>query len=123
MVTGRDRLEQLSRVWKYGKHVASSAATVALLTPHGEDPDERESIAFDLGQAAMSMMIAAADLGIGSCHSAVEDQELARRLLGHPADRRCDYLIAFGYPADRPLRPVRNPKRRPFDDVAHWDRW
>jgi nitroreductase len=110
-------------VWQYGKHVASSAATVALVTPHSGDPHERESIAFDLGQAAMSMMVAAADLGIGSCHSSVQDQELARRLLGYPAGRRCDYLIALGYPADRPLRPIRNPKRRPFDDVVHRDRW
>jgi nitroreductase len=123
IVTGRDRLEHLSKVWRYGKHVASSAATVALVTPHSGDPPERESIAFDLGQAAMSMMIAAADLGIGSCHSAVGDQELARRLLGYPEDRRCDYLIALGYPADRPLRPIRHPKRRPFDEVVHWGRW
>jgi nitroreductase len=122
VVTGRDSLEQLSKVWRYGRHVASSAATVALVTPHSENPHERESIAFDLGQAAMSMMVAAADLGIGSCHSSVQDQELARELLGYPEDRRCDYLIALGYPADRPLRPIRNHKRRPFDDVVHWDR-
>jgi nitroreductase len=123
VVTARDRLEHLSKVWRYGKHVASSAATVALVTPHSDDPRERESIAFDLGQAAMSMMIAAADQGIGSCHSSVQDQDLARDLLGYPEDRRCDYLIALGYPADRPLRPIRNPKRRPFDDIVHRDRW
>src|SRR5438132_13392447 len=64
VVTGRDRLKQLSRVWRGGRHVAGSAATVALVTPLVDDPDARESIGFDLGQAAMSMMIAAADLGI-----------------------------------------------------------
>jgi nitroreductase len=122
VVTGRDRLEQLSKVWRYGKHVAASAATVALVT-RSDDPGERESIAFDLGQAAMSMMIAAADLGIGSCHSSVGDQELAGKLLGYSKDHRCDYLIALGYPADRPLSAMRNPKRRSFDDVVHRDRW
>ena len=35
------------------------------------------------------MMIAAADLGIGSGHSAVGDQELAREILGFPEDRFC----------------------------------
>jgi nitroreductase len=123
VVTDRGRLEELSKVWRYGKHVASSAATVALVTPPGEDPQERESIAFDLGQAAMSMMIAAADRGIGSCHSSVQDHDLARRLLGYPGDRACHYLIALGYPADRPLRPIRKPKRRAFQNVVHWDRW
>jgi nitroreductase len=123
VVTGRDELERLSEVWQYGKHVASSAATIALVTPRTDDPHVRASIAFDLGQAAMSFMIAAADLGTGSCHSSVQDQDLARSLLGYPEDRESGYLIALGYPADRPLRAIRNPRRRPFDDVVHPDRW
>jgi len=57
---------------------------------------------YDLGQATMSMMLAAADQGIGSAHAAVAEQDLARQLLGFPGDRLCAYLIAFGYPADRP---------------------
>ena len=34
----------------------------------------------------MSIMLAAADLGIGTCHSAIGDQALARDLLDLPAD-------------------------------------
>jgi nitroreductase len=71
----------------------------------------------------MSIMLAASDLGIGTGHSAVGDQALARRLLGLPADRFCAYLIALGYPADRPLRPIKRPTRRPFDEVVHRNRW
>ena len=37
---------------------------------------------FDLGQATMAMLLAAADLGIGSCHAGVADLRLARELLG-----------------------------------------
>jgi nitroreductase len=110
-------------VWQYGRHVAKSAATIALVTPRTEDHHVRASIAFDLGQAAMSIMIAASDLGIGSCHSSVQDQALARSLLGYPDDRECGYLLALGYPADRPVRAIRNPNRRPFDDVVHPTRW
>jgi nitroreductase len=71
----------------------------------------------------MSIMIVAADLGIGSGHASVGDQDLARRILGHPRDRRCVRMIALGHPAGRPLAPVRNLDRRPFDDVVHWQRW
>jgi nitroreductase len=53
----------------------------------------------------------------------VHDQELARRLLGFPKDRFCALLIALGAPADRPLTPIRRPRRRPFDEVVHWGRW
>ena len=71
----------------------------------------------------MSIAIAAADLGIGSGHSAVGDQELARELLGFPEDHFCAYLIALGHPADRPLAPLRRIDRRPFDEVVHRGRW
>jgi nitroreductase len=120
--TERPRLQELAKVWRHGGHVATSAATIALVVPDA-DASTRESIQFDLGQAAMSIMLAAADLGIGSGHSVVEDQDLARRVLGFPDDRSCALLIPLGYPADRPLRPIRRPNRRPFDEVVHRERW
>ena len=123
VVTDRDRLRELSKVWRYAEHVASSAATVALVAPASSDPDERETIQFDLGQAAMNLMLAAADQGIGSGHAAVEDQALAREVLGLPDDRECMWLIALGFPADRPLASVEQPSRRPIDEVVHRERW
>ena len=123
VVTDRERLHELSTVWQAGGHVALSAATVAFVLPDADDARVRESNRFDIGQAAMQMMIAAADLGIGSGHSAVGDQDRARDLLGVPADRYVAFLIDFGYPSGRPLRPIRNPNRRPFDEVVHRDRW
>ena len=121
--TDRHLLREMSRLSGWAEHVANAAATVALIVPDSDDPDVVESLEFDLGQAAMSMMLAAADLGVASCHAAVEDQDLARLLLNYPKDRRCDLLIAFGYPADRPLTPVGRPKRRPFDEVVHRGHW
>jgi nitroreductase len=71
----------------------------------------------------MSMLLAATDLGIGSGHSAVGDQEACRRILRIPADHSCAYMVALGYPADRPLRPIIRPDRRPFDGVVHRGHW
>jgi nitroreductase len=123
LVTGRERLVELAAVWRFAGHVARSAATVALVAPELDDGWSREILFFDLGQAAMSMIVAAADLGIGSGHAVVEDQRLARELLGYPADRFCAHLIPLGYPADRPLVPLRRPRRRAFGDVVHRGRW
>jgi nitroreductase len=123
VVTGRDRLKALAGVWVYGDHIAGAAAAIALLSPVSADPDARETFAFDLGQAAMSMMLAAADLGIGSCHSAIGSQEHAGEILGSPEDRECVMILSLGYPPERPLAPVDRPNRRSFDDVVHRDRW
>ena len=32
-------------------------------------------------------------------------------------------MIGLGYPANRPLAPLRNPDRRAFDEVVHRGRW
>jgi nitroreductase len=123
VVTDRDQLVKLARVWRGAGHVASSAATVALVLPASTDAGERAGAQYDLGQATIAMLIVAADLGIGSGHTAVADQELARELLGFPEDHYAAYLLAFGYPADGPLRPLSRLNRRPFDEVVHRGRW
>ena len=111
VVTDRGLLSRLVGVWRGGKHIASSAATIGLITPVGQAASGR--VQFDLGQVTMSIMIAAAGLGIGSCHSAVGEQELARELLGHPADTTCSMLISLGYPGGRPLSARRQTPRAP----------
>ena len=121
--TDREQLARLARVWRSAGHVARSAATIALVAPVADDARARDLIQYDLGQATMSIMLAAADLGIGSAHAAVADQDLARRLLGFPERRFCACLISLGVPADRPLRPIRRPNRRPFDEVVHRGHW
>lgn len=123
VVTDRAQLEELSGVWRGGGHIAQSAATVVVVLPEMDDASQRERAAFDVGQASVQMMLAAADLGIGSGHSAVGDQDAARRILGFPADRYAYIMIDLGYPGDRPLRPIRRPDRRPFEEVVHRGRW
>ena len=122
VVTDRQQLQKLSKVWQFARHVAYSAATVALVAPEPANDSERDWIQYDLGQATMSMMIAAADQSIGTGHASVADQQLARDVLRLPPDRFCAYLMALGYPR-KPLRPITTPKRRPFDDVVHRGHW
>jgi nitroreductase len=121
LVTDREQLRKLATVWRGAGHVAGSAATIVVLGPPADNPFRRAQL--DLGQAIMSMTLAAVDLGVGSCHAGVEDVGLARELLGFPEDRDWAFLLSLGYPADRPLKPIRNPDRRPFGDVVHYGRW
>jgi nitroreductase len=121
--TDRDHLRKLAQVGDYAGHLGAAPAAIAIVTPGAGEGWERESIAFDAGQATENAMLAAWELGIGSSHASVYDEPLARELLGYPEDMRCDVLISLGYPADPTIfqRPPRG--RRPLGEVRHHERY
>jgi nitroreductase len=86
-----------------------AAAAIAFVIP--EPRDERRTVTdqYDVGQATMAMMIMATDLGIGTGHSSVGDQDKARhpwrsRGLSGGLSNRCRVS------GDRPLNPIYKPK-------------
>jgi nitroreductase len=123
----RDRahLAELAAVGPWAGHIAGSGAAVALVTPDPAAADAPLSVMFDLGQAAENMMLVAWEMGIGSVPATVYDHGLARRLLGYPADRHCEYVLSFGYPADPAAltAPRRAGGRKPLDEIVHDERW
>jgi len=123
IVTDRNQLQELSTVWRGAGHIAAAPAAIVFVVP--VPPDDRRVVTdnYDVGQATMAMMIAATDLGIGTGHSSVGDQEKARAILGVPDDHLVAFMLGVGYPADRPLSPIRKPDRRPFAEVVHQGRW
>ncbi|MEX2322472.1 MAG: nitroreductase family protein [Acidimicrobiia bacterium] len=123
VMTDRTRLVALSRVWQAAGPVAEAAAAIVMVAPVGDDPRGGTVLHFDLGQQASSMTLAATSLGIGSGIVYVDDKALAAEILGLPEDRFAALIMTLGYPADRPLKPITRPDRRPFGDVVHWETW
>jgi nitroreductase len=123
VVTDRDQLQALSTVWQGARHIAGAAAAIALVIPQPADDRSRVVDQYDLGQATYAIMLAAVDLGVGTGHSSVGDQEKAREILGVPGDHDVAFLIGLGYPADRPLKPIVKPDRLPFDEVVRHGHW
>ena len=121
----RGHLEELSRAGDYMDHVAKSPVAIAFLTPRAEDVSERESIAFDLGQAVENAMLAAWDLGIGSCHASVYDEPRVRGVLEYPLEMTCDLVVSFGYPADPAslAPPGSRGGRKILRDLRHEERF
>lgn len=121
----RDRLRELGAVGPWAGHLAGAAVAIALVTPDPHAPGTPLSLMFDLGQAAANMQLAAWELGVGSCPATVYEQDLARRLLGYPADRHCEFLLSFGYPADpaKLSAPLAPGGRRPLTEIVHEERW
>jgi nitroreductase len=123
VVTEPERLKELATVWRAAGHIAGAAAAIALVLPVPSDERTKVVDQYDLGQATYAIMLAATDLGIGTGHSSVGEQDRARAILGVPQTHEVAYLLGVGYPADRPLRPIVKPDRRPFDEVVHHEQW
>jgi nitroreductase len=121
----RNHLRELSRLGPWTDHVAGAAVAIALVTPDPHAPGAPLSIMFDLGQAAAAMELVAWDMGIGSAPATVYEHDLARRLLGYPADRHCEFMLSFGYPADpaAATAPLKRGGRRRLADMVHEERW
>jgi len=78
----------------------------------------------DTSFAAMVMLLAAVDEGLGAVFFGVGDTEALRREFGVLPDYAPIGAIAMGHPAadDRPSQSVRR-GRRPRDEVVHRGRW
>jgi nitroreductase len=125
VVEDRDRLRRLSEVGPYAGHLAGAAAAVALVTPDPRAPAASLSLAWDAGLAAENMMLAAWELGVGSCPATVYEEAIARDALGYPQDRFCGWILSFGYPADPDdlTRPPKQGGRKPLDEVVRREQW
>jgi nitroreductase len=121
----REHLVELAAVGPWADHLAGAAVAIALVTPNPAAADSPLSVMFDLGMAAGNMMLAAWELGIGSVPATVYEHDRARELLDYPADRHCEYLISFGYPADPDalIRPNKAGGRQALADIVHDERW
>src|SRR4051812_34202677 len=125
VVRDRERLVAMSKLGPYCGHIAGAAVAIALVTPDPYGPGQPLSVLWDLGGAAAQMMVVAWELGVGSCPATVYEHDRAREILGLPADRHCEYVLSFGYPADpgELAAPPRAGGRRSLDEVVHLERW
>ena len=113
VITQHDTLVELARCGRYAGHLAGAAFAVVLVS----DTDW----AFDTGQAAAYLQLAAWALGIGSCLAYLGEAERAKALLGVPAEKHLEIAISFGYPAEPPPAGLRPGGRKALDEVVHWE--
>jgi nitroreductase len=125
VVRDRTHLLELATVGRYADHLARATLAVALVRPEAKSEQQLSTYLWDLGRAAQNMVLAAWELGVGSVPATVYDLDLAARLLGLPDDRRCDFLLSFGYPADpaRLSAPNRAGGRMALEEIVREERW
>jgi nitroreductase len=124
VVRDREHLAELAAVGDYAGHLAGATIAIAIVTPDASGA-YNNSVMWDAGRASQNMVLAAWELGIGSVPATVYDHALASRLLGLPDDRRCDFLLSLGHPADpaKLTNPNRAGGRLPLTELVHEERW
>jgi nitroreductase len=123
----RDRaiLAELATVGHWAGLLAGASVAIPLVTPDPARTDAPLSVMWDLGRAAQNMLLAAWSLRVGSCPTTVYEHDRCREILGIPADRHCEFILGFGWPAD-PADLDRAPKeggRKGVEEVLHLERW
>jgi nitroreductase len=73
----------------------------------------------DVAIAMDHLILAAANLGLGTCWIGAFDPEAARKVLGLPEGVEPVAFTPLGYPADNP-RPK---KRKPLSELVRHERW
>ncbi len=73
----------------------------------------------DVAIATENLVLAATDLGLGTCWIANFDEDIARQELGIPDHIKVVAMSPLGYPND--LEP--SPKRKPLDKIVHYEGW
>ncbi len=115
VVENKETLKRLSECGRYAGHLAGAAFGVALVSS--------AEWAFDLGQAAAYMQLAAWELGLGSCIASMWEPEKAKAILGIPPEMHFDTALSFGYPAPGEDRPLKKGGRRSLAEIVRWEKW
>lgn len=77
----------------------------------------------DCGIAGEHAVLAAAELGLGTCWIGWFDRRRARRVLGVPAGVELVALIALGWPAEARRAASPEKRRKPLSAIAWLDGW
>lgn len=75
----------------------------------------------DVGVAIVfdHLIMAATDLGLGTCWVAQFERDPARKFLGLPKDAEPIIFTPLGYPADQP----KEKRRKPVTELVRYERW
>lgn len=113
VITDTAKRKQVAELAPYGKFIADAGAAIVVL--YKESPYGKE----DSCSATENMLLAAHELGLGTCWCVTNDEAGLLMSLGAPDGYHVGALIAVGYPAEMPAMPA----KRPLNEVLHWEQY
>ncbi|MHC1709391.1 MAG: nitroreductase family protein [Methanomassiliicoccales archaeon] len=107
------------------------AVIVVCADPKGStDLNDLPYYMWDSALAMHNLVLAATDMGLGTCYLAAYKEDKVKELLGIPENIRVVCMTPLGYPAEKVSLGEKltkavtgSSKRKPLTEVAHWDKW
>ncbi len=121
VITTTGKENELRRIYRADWFVQAPIVICAFAMPKAgwSRGDGRNYADVDTTIAMDHLILAAADLGLGSCWIAAFDVKAAREVLNLPRDVEPIAFTPIGYPADEP-RPKR---RKSVTEIVCYDKW
>jgi nitroreductase len=121
VVPTRNREAELLRIYKRPWFVQAPVVICVCAVPNEAwvRSDGKNYSDVDAAIVMDHLVLAAADLGLGTCWIGAFDPIAAREVLGIPEQASPIAFTPLGYPADQP--PAK--KRKNLDDIVKYDHW
>jgi nitroreductase len=115
VVRDRETLKKLSELTPTGAHISRAPLAIAVLMDAAKLPE------IDGARAVQNMVLAAWELGIGSCWVTNFYEDGVKDLLGAPQPMKLVTVMPFGYPTE--LKTKRKKVRKSLDEIVHYERF
>lgn len=121
VIQTQGREEELRRIYDRDWFVGAPVVICACGIPGGAwiREDKKNYAVVDVAIVMDHLILAATDLGLGTCWIAAFNEQATREILGLPKEVEPIAFTPLGYPADQP-----KPKeRKPLEELVRYERW
>jgi len=115
----KGREEELARIYGREWFVQAPIVICACRYPGDPPPGRKDYTDVDIGIVMDHLILAAAELGLGTCWIGAFDPAAAREVLGLPDEVEPVVFTPLGYP-DAPPRPK---QRKPLSELVRHEHW
>jgi nitroreductase len=115
VIKSKETLGKIAKLTPTGAHIAAAPLAIAVVMDAAKLPE------IDGARAIQNMVLAAWDLGVGSCWITNFYDDAVKDLLNAPQRMKLITVMPFGYPIEYKTRRKRI--RKPLSEIVHSERF
>jgi nitroreductase len=132
VIKDRGKIEQISKSSAINKWLKNSPVIILACAEPGLSGSRNgiDYFAVDVAISMEHLVLAAADLGLGTCWIGAFDEQKMKKVLDVPDHIKIVALTPVGYPAEKQnMREkmtrsiIKSSKRKPLNEIVHYNGW